>query len=70
MWARWRKRVFDGIANTVAAVFPHVYFAQHFSPQESSLFTNRLIVASAQTPEKWRKVFPFPMKHGESLATQ
>jgi predicted membrane-bound spermidine synthase len=46
--SRGEKRVFGGIANTVAAVFPHVYFAQYFSPQESSLFTNRLIVASAQ----------------------
>ena len=70
--SRGEKRVFDGIANTVAAVFPHVYFAQYFSPNESSLFTNRLIVASAQNlrlekseveervfsvpDEAWRKV--------------
>ncbi len=69
---RGEKRVFDGIANTVAAVFPSVYFAQYFSPQESSLFANRLIVASAQdlwlekseveqrifsvSDETWRKV--------------
>ena len=70
--SRGEKCVFDGIANTVAAVFPHVYFAQYFSPNESSLFTNRLIVASAQNlrlekseveervfsvpDEAWRKV--------------
>ena len=45
---RGEKRVFDGIANTVASVFPYVYFAQYFRPDESSVFINRLIVASTQ----------------------
>jgi spermidine synthase len=41
--------VFKGIANTVASVFPHVYFAQYYSPEDRSIiFSSRFIVASSK----------------------
>ncbi|MBM4329111.1 MAG: hypothetical protein FJ118_18345 [Deltaproteobacteria bacterium] len=39
-------RVFHGIANTVASVFPYVYFARHHLDDGPGLFTNRFIIAS------------------------
>jgi predicted membrane-bound spermidine synthase len=44
--SRGEHKVFHGIANTVAAVFPHVYFARHHLDDGRALFTNRFIIAS------------------------
>jgi spermidine synthase len=45
---RGDKQVCKGIANTVAGVFPYVYYSQYFSPDSSSIFTNQLVIASAR----------------------
>ncbi len=40
-------QVFKGIANTISAVFPQVYFARYFSAEErTNLFTSQFIIAS------------------------
>ncbi|MBI5248947.1 MAG: fused MFS/spermidine synthase [Desulfomonile tiedjei] len=60
------KEVFTGIANTIAGVFPNVYFARYFSPQEhESLFTSQFIVASVDDlsldkPESEDRIFSVP----------
>jgi len=42
------RLVFDGMANTIASVFPYVSFAQYYSPQErTAFFSSRLVIASA-----------------------
>lgn len=47
--SRGEMRVFKGIANTVASVFPHVYFSQYYSPDEGTvLFSSRLLIASVK----------------------
>lgn len=45
--SRGEERVFKGIANTVARVFPFVYFARYFSPDDRTLvFSSRFLIAS------------------------
>ncbi len=45
---RGEKEVFKGIANTVASVFPSVYFAEYYLPPEKTFFDSRFLIASAQ----------------------
>jgi len=46
---RGEKLVFQAIANTVASVFPYVYYAQYYSPHEPSpVYSNRFIMASTK----------------------
>lgn len=59
------KLVFRGIANTVAAVFPHVYYAEYFPIEGGSVFTSRLLIASkndvsADRPEVESAILAFP----------
>jgi spermidine synthase len=59
------KLVFRGIANTVAAVFPHVYYAEYFSAEGGSVFTTCLLIASdkglkADEPEVESEILAFP----------
>jgi len=62
---RGDKQVCTGISNTLARVFPYVYYSQYFSPDSSGIFTNRLFVASAgdlslDDPDMEKKVFSVP----------
>ncbi|AFM22955.1 spermidine synthase [Desulfomonile tiedjei] len=59
------KLVFRDIANTVAAVFPHVYYAEYRPTEGGSVFTTRLLIASendakVNRPEVESEILDFP----------
>ena len=43
---RGQKQVFKGIANTVASVFPSVYFAEYYLPPDKTVFDSRFLIAA------------------------
>lgn len=62
---RDENRVCSSIANTVADVFPYVYYSRYTSPDDPGIFTNHLFVASADDlqldrPDREEAVFAAP----------